>query len=166
MMFTITANVAYLSPIFARNFFSPTTASHIANNVVRAMVVIVKSGPTNMREHEIITMNDIHMLNGRMINQFVNFEYHFGRIWTSGVGLCKSDNIYPGAHNSAKPSGIEHMIFHGRMPMVRQRRYFKYMLVPYRPIIYNNNINDIINTNARDDFECVSSHIIFNNIQS
>ncbi len=132
------------------NLFSPVCISHIANinaiDTVNSVVVVPLNNPVQITK----TVNKNPALVGLLNVQLVSLEIQFIFVVTIGF-LSESFEIkYPGNHIILKPNGIEHMIFHNGMFMVRARKKHAHKPIIVMPSIYSDiNVMHIAKRNPK-----------------
>ena len=145
-MFIITAVVAYAAPMFFSNALGPVRIIHMLNissiDMVNSTLIILLIAPDAITK---IMYKSIAFV-GRANVQLVNLEIHFVLVITDGFLSCLFGMKYPGNHNMSKPNGIEQMIFHNGMPIVRARKkqaHSPIIVIPnmYKETNTNNEVN-------------------------
>ena len=133
----ITAVVAYAPPMFFSNFLAPICIIHMPNissiDIVNSVFVV----PLNMPVQMINDANKNTVFDWRSKVQFVNFAIHLVCVVTIGFFSALFGRKYPGNHNISKLNGIEQMIFHKGIFIVRARRKQAHNPIITMPSTYN-----------------------------
>ena len=135
----MTAVVAYAPPIFFSNFFSLICISHIANINSIDMLSSVADRPLKSPVLTINAANKKPAFVGLAKVQLVSFEIHFTLVVIIGFLSALFGMKYPGNHNMSKANGIEQMIFHNGMFIVRARKKHAHRPMIVTPNTYNAN---------------------------
>lgn len=134
-MLIIIAVVEYMPPMVFSNFLLPTCIIHIANSNRVDKLNNVVARPLNKPVPIINTVNKKPAFVKLANVHFVRFVIQ--RVFTAILGFLSGlfGIKYPGIHSISKPNGIEQIIFHSGIFIVRARRKHA-----HNPIIVTPNI--------------------------
>ena len=163
-MLIITAVVAYVLPIFFSNCLLPICINHIANinsiDMVNNVPLMPLKNPVPMTR----IVNNNPALDGRLNVQLVRQDIQLLVVVIVGFLLVLLGIKYPGNHIMSKPNGIEQMIFHNGIFIVRARKKHAHNPIIDTPSVYNDTSTSIVaminpKIAPKDPCNIVNNHI-------